>query len=82
MWMSQSYPSMKPLAAYVVDLLARLAMLKSWCDIIWAGVAFQVWGTGFQSRPACTADLLVQLGLGVVSGLGQKLGGCMSFQLI
>ena len=30
MWMAQSYPSLKPLSGYVVDLVARLEMFGKW----------------------------------------------------
>ena len=29
-WMSASYPSLKPLSSYMVDLYARLEALKEW----------------------------------------------------
>ena len=32
MWMSKSYPSLKPLGGYVLDLKARLTFFKNWID--------------------------------------------------
>ena len=44
MWAKKSYPSLKPLAAYVSELLKRLAMLQSWID---DGAPPRFWITGF-----------------------------------
>jgi dynein heavy chain len=32
MWMAVSYPSLKPLSAYVIDMLKRLAFMQTWVD--------------------------------------------------
>jgi len=44
MWMSRSYPSLKPLASYVVDLVARLAFINEWVD---KGAPAIFWMSGF-----------------------------------
>jgi dynein heavy chain len=44
MWAKKSYPSLKPLAAYVSELLKRLAMLQKWID---EGAPPRFWITGF-----------------------------------
>jgi len=44
MWADKSYPSMKPLAAYVTELLKRIHMLQSWID---DGAPPMFWYTGF-----------------------------------
>ena len=44
MWAKKSYPSLKPLAAYVSELLKRLDMLKTWID---DGAPPMFWITGF-----------------------------------
>ena len=56
MWMGKSFPSMKPAAAYVEDLFARLHMLQSWYEKGSAPSAF--WLPGFYFTPSfCTAVL-------------------------
>jgi dynein heavy chain len=42
-WMSRSYPSLKPLAGYVQDLLARLEFFQRWVD---RGVPASIWLPG------------------------------------
>ena len=44
MWAGCSYPSLKPLAAYVTELIKRIAMLQGWID---TGAPPMFWITGF-----------------------------------
>jgi len=44
MWMTKSYPSLKPLGGYVSDLRARLAFFKKWID---QGSPASYWLSGF-----------------------------------
>ena len=44
LWMKRSYPSLKPLAGYVDDLLARLAFFRKWID---DGAPKDFWLSGF-----------------------------------
>lgn len=44
MWMSSSYPSLKPLGGYVADLRARLAFFQKWID---EGTPISFWLSGF-----------------------------------
>ena len=44
MWMAKSYPSQKPLASYVNDLIQKMGMLSSWLE---HGPPAVFWITGF-----------------------------------
>lgn len=44
MWAGKSYPSRKPLASYVADLLERVAFFQSWVDV---GPPTVFWLSGF-----------------------------------
>lgn len=58
MWEARAYPSMKPLGAWVQELLDRLHFLQAWID---AGIPPVFWISGFffpqvsRSRDQCCA---------------------------
>lgn len=43
-WAKVSYPSMKPLASYIVDMVERLVFMKKWIE---EGAPITFWLSGF-----------------------------------
>lgn len=55
LWLAQSFPSLRPLASYMADLLARIAWFNAWAA---HGQPPVFWISGFYFTPSFTTAVL------------------------